>query len=656
LAGIIDHESDHCFPYLITMQLSEASAYSLDLSLDKASSWPSCDFWNVSAADWDTRGCFVHGVSSTTVTCGCTHLTTFSVSSDEIVPEANMLTELDWRALTVANLWRYPTVWLTTVSLLVIFAVICLIHPRSEIQTKSILAFEDVIYRSVQQEKLWRDIAGKEIKYISDYLPNTDKLGGGLKVVAAGSTAKRKLCFLQYKLWKAYLRNDHTLLSVFQRTAGTNFALKQRLGCFFMYLCTIMVLTATFYGLEQSTIIQDVFASFTISLFGTLPVLIVRKLFEKSRPTEQKSDRHNLQEIEQKTAASLSPIARSASIASMSSSSNGEGQASTTGTNVRAFMTERGNVTMAVFSEHVNKLYDEEDRDKKIQAISEIRRYLFESMFPLPTKCKVIAWIIVVLWSAAACITAIVYGLSFDIQYSAKTNTQNSNAALYEEEPCWNSTLQLSMESALSKQWFLDEQNTRAMENASSYGGSDSSSWLLSLAQSLLTSLLLWQPLTVYVLTWLKIWMFTWNLKMQVGPGNVVALCKRCCCAYRSDRDMHHEAGDHDNGNDEIHVQQEQQSESIAKMNLVSQFLSGTKATEVVANENRPVDIISFLGNEVWIIDDVDNEDNENVSGAHVELQEMAMVKALQIEQHSEQPVLEEGAAADHDHGTEWAD
>merc|ERR1719414_2925768 len=65
--------------------------------------------------------------------------------------------------------------------------------------------------------------------------------------------------------------------------------------------------------------------------------------------------------------------------------------------------------------------------------------------------------------------------------------------------------------------------------NGSSYGGSDSESWLLSLFQSLMLSLVLWQPLTLYVVTWIKIWMFTWHLEM-LFPKNCPALIRRCCC------------------------------------------------------------------------------------------------------------------------------
>eukprot|EP01083_Nonionella_stella_P092954 260335_1 len=95
--------------------------------------------------------------------------------------------------------------------------------------------------------------------------------------------------------------------------------------------------------------------------------------------------------------------------------------------------------------------------------------------------------------------------------------------------------------------------------------------------------------------------MFSWHLKLQVGPGNVCLLCKRCCCGY-----------DHPLDEEEDANPQGQRS----KLKMLSQYLSRSKKSQpverrssrkirdVVANKNRPVDIISFLGNEEWIIDD----------------------------------------------------
>lgn len=87
----------------------------------------------------------------------------------------------------------------------------------------------------------------------------------------------------------------------------------------------------------------------------------------------------------------------------------------------------------------------------------------------------------------------------------------------------------MRIEDELSKKYIISKQNEFNKLSESLYGGSDSTSWIMSLAQSLLTSLILWQSLTIYVTTWIKIWMFTWNFKLAFGPGNIIKLLKRCC-------------------------------------------------------------------------------------------------------------------------------
>merc|ERR1712197_241083 len=72
------------------------------------------------------------------------------------------------------------------------------------------------------------------------------------------------------------------------------------------------------------------------------------------------------------------------------------------------------------------------------------------------------------------------------------------------------------------------------MGNESSYGGSDARSWLLSLGLELLLSLFFWQPLMVYIVTWMHVWMFTWHLELEF-PDKIPALCKGCCCGVSED-------------------------------------------------------------------------------------------------------------------------
>jgi hypothetical protein len=229
----------------------------------------------------------------------------------------------------------------------------------------------------------------------------------------------------------------------------------------------------------------------------------------------------------------------------------------------------------------------------------------------LPHSFKKLAWAVLVIWALAACITAIVYGLSFDIAVSSTPKTS--------DDECWDdASLIAQIESRLSAQMLDAQQTERRAENASSYGGSDSASWLLSILQSLLTSLLLWQPLTVYCVAWLKVWMFTWHLKLKVGPGNVLALCRLCCCGPTSTTP--------EGGRGRQIRKQLSRRVRHSMHSMMAQTASSKARCAVVANENRPVDAISFLGNERWIIDDVTEPQpqttNESESASESESEE----------------------------------
>ena len=120
----------------------------------------------------------MYNITNLTVTCACIHLISFSVSKDDFMPQATTLAELNWQQLTIKNLLNYPIVWLTCLIIFVVFIILYLINPRSsKIESKSILAYYDIIYKSVKEEKLWSDISGKEIKKITDYMPNQDEIG-----------------------------------------------------------------------------------------------------------------------------------------------------------------------------------------------------------------------------------------------------------------------------------------------------------------------------------------------------------------------------------------------------------------------------------------------------------------------------------------------
>ena len=230
-----------------------------------------------------------------------------------------------------------------------------------------------------------------------------------------------------------------------------------------------MVGQALFYGQDQSTLLLDIVASATTSLIGTLPQLLIRSIFVKSKPRKHDS-------------------------------------------------TNKGRRTSSNIQTQTPSVVE------KYQEIDKRRRQLYRRMYKLPSYSREIAWCILVVCLFAACFTAIIYGLSFDLEEESIPNEDNPNADLYATD-CWTSSLQLRIENALSVDYFNEEYAEREEMNASSYGGSDTGSWLLSLGQSLLWSLILWQPLSYVSFGFIQIF----------GNDRDLALSHLSC----PDRDLH---------------------------------------------------------------------------------------------------------------------
>ena len=236
-----------------------------------------------------------------------------------------------------------------------------------------------------------------------------------------------------------------------------------------------MVGTALFYGRDQSTLSQDIVASFITSLFGKLPSFAIRHIFMKTKP--RKTDSTKIQRANS--------------------------------------FSRRRSVSLKRRRSSTAQLTESASKSQRFQQVSDIRMRLYENKYKYPQKCREIGWCILLFISITGCITAILYGLSFDLQVKASMNSNNPNEALYASD-CWNTSLHLRIENDLSVEIFEEQYAERDAMNKGSYGGSDAGSWLLSLFQSLLLSLFLWQPLIIYIVTWFKVWMFTWHLEMKV--------------------------------------------------------------------------------------------------------------------------------------------
>eukprot|EP01084_Bolivina_argentea_P134157 236699_1 len=261
-----------------------------------------------------------------------------------------------------------------------------------------------------------------------------------------------------------------------------------------------------------------------------------------------------------------------------------------------------------------------------------IRLLIFGQIYPLSPAFKKIAWIILILWTIICSIVAILFGLQFDLKYDEiKIND------IYKHK-CWDLYMSLRIESELNQQYINSEQNALDSTYSDNYSNinSDSQTWLLSLMQSLLTSILIWQPLSILILTYVKVWMFVWNLKMDISISNVFKLCRKCCsCNAKKETKLQ--------GNLKLNLltskiksekmnsknRSNEKKNSVvdsdmiineSSLNIIG-FLCGFKTTttvdsemiinersQFIANSKRPRDIIGFLCDDDLFVDDYDIE------------------------------------------------
>eukprot|EP01083_Nonionella_stella_P286662 975617_1 len=528
----------------------------------------------------------------------------------------------------------YPTVWITLIVVIVVFVLICLIWPGQHKDNKSPLAYQDIIFRPIRDMKTKYYLPSTTTYVFNDiYDEKHDEYGFGLI-----KSIRSNICVLQLRLYKIYLYDMHTLLSVFQHSEGTNYSKRERLASFFLYLCTIMVSSAAFYGVEQQRF-GDVTASFLISLWSTVPAFITKRCFIKSAPNitpfklmvndvdydaiEKKSidlsklpvpetdiARYDDDRFSVKIAGFKKPFltktvrklvskygtvvgfrmhntkkhcyviyeteaeatkcrkkmngmkfpkdAREHQMGTLKARNAPKLEAMGFINRVsekllrqqwldahRFDITQRdmdryceiwpaleaanGNfigVDKYMMSEMVRIIFKVKDKSFHIAFLDYLRSKLLSKDQNWPHWMKYFGWIFLVVWCGTCGVLAIVYGISFDVQYDVEQATSFSKEG-YDAE-CWTMNPQLVIENELTQKW-LDESIHELNNNFGAEVG-DSTSWLLQLAQSTLISICVWQPLTIYFIAWLMIWLFSWNLPVLLKPRVIYNLCQKICC------------------------------------------------------------------------------------------------------------------------------
>ena len=324
---------------------------------------------------------------------------------------------------------------------------------------------------------------------------------------------------------------------MFQRTAGTNYSTRQRIACFFMYLSTIMMCSALFYGVEQP-FLGGISASFISSLLSTLPVFAVKFMLTSARPKVIKRKRKLKSEINHESKDSTNKSLDVSQYVDL----------------LDIIKKEKQNTLTKDARKVIKKVIQSGNDQTRIELVDEFRKIIFEQIYDLPHCFKKIAIIFLVLYTIGCIYISIVYGISFDILYPIKFSegiypirlTSKSNKFIVDNgfpNSCRNMNTGREIEEILSTN-YIDDINTMSYDyttKADSWGEiQDSQSWLASLFTSILLSIILWQPITSYIMTWAKLYAFTWNLSPNTKPGTLIKIFKFVCCGCcKKNKDTH---------------------------------------------------------------------------------------------------------------------
>ena len=137
-----------------------------------------------------------------------------------------------------------------------------------------------------------------------------------------------------------------------------------------------MFANGMFYGIDQSTVAQDILASFIISLVGTAPQLIIRLLFKNAKPRPTS--------FAKSPKASITLTFRSLALP---------------GTNEK--QAEEPSSKSCQLDEKTSNLPDSERA--KIENAGQMRVEMFNDMYPLPPYAREIAWLLLLIVSAVVC-------------------------------------------------------------------------------------------------------------------------------------------------------------------------------------------------------------------------------------------------------------
>ena len=229
---------------------------------------PICRYYNTLSGNWSTDGCTALWTTGNKTRCGCTHLTSFSLSKSDFEPTINVLSLTELRNITVDNLLKYPAALVTIIIILCLFWIVIICLPRAN--DKPI----------VSQMRPWSQL--QHDKWIKSYDCKIDNILIEANIYGYG------ICYGLLNLSILDIRNNHYVLSILFRDQSTNWSGPQRIFCFLASMLTMASIEAAYFGQDMSfsSLEINVFINYIYaSLFGSLVPMILSALFSYHRPS-----------------------------------------------------------------------------------------------------------------------------------------------------------------------------------------------------------------------------------------------------------------------------------------------------------------------------------------------------------------------------------
>ena len=424
---------------------------------------PVCQFWDTQNGTWSQTGCWVSSYTTTTITCGCTHLTSISGSAENFSPSSNVKALWNiWQWLNWDSVFEQPILLLVLVTVTSISLARCCTSP--DYLNKPLIAWEDSIFDSFQESQMSNRYADhaclelSEIILLEAMLPTNSKkkIGMGMNRVCRGAACE--MVKLHWALVNLYFNNEHTVFSVFNRSSGSNYSVKQRLACFLIYFYTVTALSAMFHGLHVQVVSCFITASIAISLMAVIPGRIITMFFKKSKPKVVESSRINKMIFHLKPNLDLIQVQRS--------TLHQRG--------IDALCDRKQIVRMGVLrrcQEHQSAPTDGVDWNR-LTFVNQIRNRIFEEKYPYPYKVKKIMWILLIIWYLAMIAITLQYGIQFDSSLDIVEN--------HSVPDCWENNFRERLNQRFTE-FYIDSQQESVAVDFGWDSITDSQAWLLSI-------------------------------------------------------------------------------------------------------------------------------------------------------------------------------